>query len=66
MTVKEESVIVLWGDGFCFLPSSPKIVVSPLAAPVKALSIVSVTDVDEGDSVNQRDCREQGELTQWD
>ena len=56
MTVKEESVIVLWGDGFCLLPLSPKIVVLPLAALVKDPLIVSVMDTEVRDSKQVLTC----------
>ena len=43
-------MIILWGDGFCLLPLSPKIVVLPLAALVKDPLIVSVMDTEVRDS----------------
>ena len=49
-------MIVLWGDGFCFLPLSPKIVVLPLAALVKDPLIVSVMDTDGRDSKQVLTC----------
>ncbi len=62
-------MIVFWGDGFCLLPLSPKIVVLPLAALVKDPLIVSVMDTEVRDSKQVSTCvivREQGKFTQWD